>query len=94
MRSIFHSIVQINQLEYDKTEILKDRTEPSQNAPRDLDKLELVLMEKEKRGREKGKYIFSIERLLAEIEALKVTLWLVYVNKRSCYTITALVLQH
>ena len=51
-----------------------------QNAPRDPDKLERLL-EKKRRQKEEAKHIEDTERLVTEIEMLKVVLFLVCRNR-------------
>ena len=51
-----------------------------QNAPRDPDKLERLL-EKKRRQKEEAKHIGDTERLVTEIEMLKVVLFLVCRNR-------------
>jgi hypothetical protein len=53
-----------------------------QNAPRDPDKLERLLKVKQ-RQKEEAMYIEDTERLVTEIEMLKVVLHLVCRNRRS-----------
>jgi hypothetical protein len=52
-----------------------------QNAPRDADKLERLLKIKQ-RQKEEAMYFEDTERLVTEIEMLKVVLFFVYRNKR------------
>jgi hypothetical protein len=53
-----------------------------QNAPRDPDKLERLLKLKEREKEEKAMDIKDIERLVTEIEMLRVVLYLVCRNNR------------
>jgi hypothetical protein len=57
-----------------------------QNAPRDLQKLERLLKQKEKEC-EKARYVLDIESLVAEIEVLRVIRYLINRNDDS-YTLT------
>jgi hypothetical protein len=52
-------------------EYLKQKMNTLQNAPRDLKKLERLLKQKEKKC-ENARSVLDIERLIAEIEVLKV----------------------
>jgi hypothetical protein len=53
-----------------------------QNAPKDPDKLERLLKLKEREKEEKAMDIKDIERLVTEIEMLRVVLYLVCRNNR------------
>jgi hypothetical protein len=54
-----------------------------QNAPRDPDKLERLLKSKRRQKEEESMYFEDTERLVTEIEMLKVVLYLVCRNRRS-----------
>jgi archaellum component FlaC len=54
-----------------------------QNAPRDPDKLERLLKSKRRQKKEEVTKREEIERLVTEIEMLKVVLYLVCRNRRS-----------
>jgi hypothetical protein len=60
-------------------EYLKQKMNTLQNAPRDLQKLERLLKQKEKEC-EKAKYALDIESLVAEIEVLRVIRYLINRN--------------
>ena len=53
-----------------------------QNAPRDPDKLERLLKSKRRQKEEEAMHIEDTERLVTEIEKLKVVLFLVRRNRR------------
>jgi hypothetical protein len=53
-----------------------------QNAPRDPDKLERLLQVKERQKEEEAMHIEDTQRLVTEIEMLKVVLYLVCRNRR------------
>jgi hypothetical protein len=53
-----------------------------QNAPRDADKLEQLLKVKQRQKEEEAMHIEDTERLVTEIEMLKVVLFLVCRNRR------------
>ena len=57
--------------------------ETLQNAPRDPDKLERLLQVKERQKEEEAMHIEDTQRLVTEIEMLKVVLYLVS-RKRVC----------
>jgi hypothetical protein len=67
-------------------EYLKQKMNTLQNAPRDLQKLERLLKQKEKEC-EKARYVLDIESLVAEIEVLRVIRYLINRNDDS-YTLT------
>ena len=58
-----------------------------QNAPRDLQKLERLLKQKEKEC-EKARYVLDIESLVAEIEVLRVIRYLINRNDNDRRTLT------
>jgi hypothetical protein len=53
-----------------------------ENAPRDADKLERLLQVKQRQKEEEAMHIEDTERLVTEIEMLKVVLFLVCRNRR------------
>jgi hypothetical protein len=53
-----------------------------QNAPRDPDKLERLLKSKRRQKKEEAMYFEDTERIVTEIEMLKVVLYLVCRDKR------------
>ena len=59
---------------------LELRIKTLQNAPRDADKLQRILQVKQKQKQE-AMYIEDTERLVTEIEMLKVVFYLVYRNR-------------
>jgi hypothetical protein len=68
-------------------EYLKQKMNTLQNAPRDLQKLERLLKQKEKEC-EKAKYSLDIESLVAEIEVLRVIRYLINRNDNDRRTLT------
>jgi hypothetical protein len=68
-------------------EYLKQKMNTLQNAPRDLQKRERLLKQKEKEC-EKAKYSLDIESLVAEIEVLRVIRYLINRNDNDRRTLT------
>ena len=68
-------------------EYLKQKMNSLQNAPRDLQKLERLLKQKEKEC-EKARYVLDIESLVAEIEVLRVIRYLINRNDNDRRTLT------
>jgi hypothetical protein len=68
-------------------EYLKQKMNSLQNAPRDLQKLERLLKQKEKEC-EKARYVLDIESLVAEIEVLRVIRYLINKNDNDRRTLT------
>ena len=68
-------------------EYLKQKMNTLQNAPRDLQKLERLMKQKEKEC-EKARYVLDIESLVAEIEVLRVIRYLINRNDNDRCTLT------